>query len=93
MKMRYLKVSKKKNINYYYVCEDGMSLTITVCHHSASLVMPNDDPLIYSYNISHRNILNALIAGITVVPTKSDSDVILCLQLLSKTLTCTLHLS
>ena len=28
-----------------------------------------------------------------VVPTKSDSDVILCLQLLSKTLTCTLHLS
>ena len=29
----------------------------------------------------------------TVVPTKSDSDVILCLQLLSKTLTCTCHLS
>ena len=30
---------------------------------------------------------------ITVVSTKSDSDVIFCLQLLSKTLTCTLHLS
>ena len=29
----------------------------------------------------------------TVVPTKSDSDEILCLQLLSKTLTCTLQLS
>ena len=29
----------------------------------------------------------------TVVPNKSDSDVILCLQLLSKTLTCTLHLT
>ena len=29
----------------------------------------------------------------TVVPTKSDSDVIFCLRLLSKTLTCTLHLS
>ena len=29
----------------------------------------------------------------TVVPTKSDSDTILCLQLLSKTLTCRLHLS
>ena len=29
----------------------------------------------------------------TVVPTKSDSDTILCLQLLSKTLTRTLHLS
>ena len=28
-----------------------------------------------------------------VVPTKSDSDVIFCLQLLSKTLTSTLHLS
>ena len=28
-----------------------------------------------------------------VVPTKSDSDVIFCLQSLSKTLTCTLHLS
>ena len=30
---------------------------------------------------------------LTVVPTKSDSDVILCLQLLSNTLNCTLHLS
>ena len=28
-----------------------------------------------------------------VVPTKSDSDVMFCLQLLSNTLTCTLHLS
>ena len=30
---------------------------------------------------------------VTVVPTKSDSDVMLCLQLLSKTLPCTLHFS
>ena len=30
---------------------------------------------------------------ITGKPTKSDSDLIFCLQLLSKTLTCTLHLS
>ena len=29
----------------------------------------------------------------TVLPDKSDSDVGFCLQLLSKTLTCTLHLS
>ena len=29
----------------------------------------------------------------TAMPTESDSDVMLCLQLLSKTLTCTLHLS
>ena len=31
--------------------------------------------------------------SITAVPTKSDSDVILCLRLLSKTLTCTLYSS
>ena len=29
----------------------------------------------------------------TVVPTKSDSDIIFCLQLLSKILTCIVHLS
>ena len=29
----------------------------------------------------------------TIVPNKSDSDVIFCLELLSKILTCTLHLS
>ena len=33
----------------------------------------------------------ARMVTITVVPTKSDSDVILCLQLLSLTLMCTLH--
>ena len=31
--------------------------------------------------------------GATVVPTKSDSDVILCFELQSNTLTCALHLS
>ena len=29
----------------------------------------------------------------TILPAKSDSDVVFCLQLLSKKLTCTLHLS
>ena len=29
----------------------------------------------------------------TVLPAKSDRDVVFCLQLLSKTLTCSLHLS
>ena len=29
----------------------------------------------------------------TVLPAKSDSDIMFCLQLLSKTLACTLHLS
>ena len=33
------------------------------------------------------------VGGTTVLPAKSDSDVIFCLQLLSKILTCTLHLS
>ena len=32
-------------------------------------------------------------ARTNVVPAKSDSDVLFCLQLLSKTLTCSLHLS
>ena len=40
----------------------------------------------------HRCLLHTGRSG-TVVPTKSDSDVIFCLQLISKTLTCTLHLS
>ena len=38
-------------------------------------------------------LLLADLRGITVVPTKSDRDVIFCLQLFSKTLTCALHLS
>ena len=37
--------------------------------------------------------LNAHIDVSTVVPTKSDSDVLLCLHLLSKALMGTLHLS
>ena len=37
--------------------------------------------------------LLVILINATVVPTKNDSDVIFCLQLLSKTLTCTLHLS
>ena len=41
-----------------------------------------------------RNATNRyIIYSSTVVPNKSDSDVLFCLQLLSKTLTCTLHLS
>ena len=43
--------------------------------------------------VVHIAMLQVNVCGVTVVPTKSDSDVILCLQLLSKTLTCTLHLS
>ena len=39
-----------------------------------------------------RNDLKVPHSSTTVVPTKSDSVVIFCLQLLSKTLTCTPHL-
>ena len=39
------------------------------------------------------NLVECSLAATTVVPAKSDSDVVFCLQLLSKTLTCTLHLS
>ena len=38
--------------------------------------------------ILYRETFATKITPRTVVPTKSDSDVILCLQLLSKTLTC-----
>ena len=44
--------------------------------------------MVATYNFGSVYIINAY----TVVPTKSDSDVIICLQLLSKTLTRTLHL-
>ena len=37
-------------------------------------------------------LINTFIDIITIVPTKSDSDIKLCLQLSSKKLTCTLHL-
>ena len=37
-------------------------------------------------------MVQAIEMGDTVMPAKSDSDVIFCLQLFSKTLTCTHHL-
>ena len=36
--------------------------------------------------------VDASMVRVTVVPTKSDSDIILCLGLLSKQITCTRHL-
>ena len=41
----------------------------------------------------HDAVLSVIVSFSTVVSAKSDSDVMFCLQLLSKTLTCTLHLS
>ena len=38
------------------------------------------------------DLSGSILFDTAVVPTKSDSDVILCLQLLGKILTCTLHL-
>ena len=39
------------------------------------------------------SVLYGLNTDTAVLPAKSDSDMILCLQFLSKTLTCILHLS
>ena len=45
-------------------------------------------------NLMEKSIgLQRVTTQATVVPTKSDSDVILCLQLLSKIPMCTLHLT
>ena len=48
-----------------------------------SVVMPIGDPQDGIFYHTHD----------TVVPTKSDSDVVFCFLFLSKTLTCTIHLS
>ena len=56
-----------------------------VGRRTASAYVPSNQRLCYSHT-ENFNIY-------TVVPTKSDSVVILCLQLLSKTTTCKLHLS
>ena len=48
------------------------------------------------YNNQEKHLLvtiKIMSTDTTVLPAKSDSDVVFCLQLLSKTLTCTLHLS
>ena len=46
-----------------------------------------------SLSVILKQLVNYAVARTTVVPTKSDSDVIFCFQLLSSTLICTLHLS
>ena len=69
------------------------------------LIKVNENGFVYTSNISiplfgvqERYLSNSLAANsdlilsASVMPTKSDSDIIFCLQLLSKTLTCTLHL-
>ena len=48
---------------------------------------------IIKFNLQHMLHECLPYTSATIVPAKSDSDVILCLQLLSKILTCTLHLS
>ena len=64
MKMVSLMVSKNNNPFVRVDLKKNTSLGITVCHHSASLVMPNGDPrhgvfyptltlMIDSYNIYH----------------------------------------
>ena len=56
----------------------------------------NDDGKVHCQIVGSRNVQGNLQSNIglaTVVPTKSDSDVVFCLQLLSQTLTCALNLS
>ena len=40
----YTALSKKKNPLFVFRWDGKSILTITICHHSASLVMPNGDP-------------------------------------------------
>ena len=61
---------------------DFMCLCVFVCFRLSLL-----------YNAVCRSVIVAFPVHTTVVPTKSDSDAIFCLQLSSKTLTCTLNLS
>ena len=48
----------------------------------------NDNVIYRSYILKYYEVCNKP----TVVPTKSDSDVLLCLPLLNKKIACTLHL-
>ena len=45
------------------------------------------------YELLEEVSVNNSLSKYTIVPAKSDSDVVFCSQLLSKTLTCTLHIS
>ena len=45
-----------------------------------------------AYHVMHFELIGKLWL-VTVLPAKSDSDAVFCLQLLSRTLTCTLHRS
>ena len=58
--------------------------TVFVCYNVVRGVSSSTN---FDYTTNRHEMMH------TVVPTKSDSYVILCLQLLSQTLTCTLHLS
>ena len=55
----------------------------------SSIYLDTTGPVIVKFYMAQPSVQTAY----TVVPTKSDSDEIFCLQLLSKTLQCTLHLS
>ena len=71
-KMQYLVMSKIKNL--YNECEGRIEKSvprITVCHHSASLVMPNGDPqdrffyppltvMVDSYNMGNSSVQKGL---------------------------------
>ena len=71
--MRYIVVSNEK---IHYSCEDGIkkttSLTITICHHSTSLVMAIGDPRDgFFYRILSLIIDSYIIGRITNYPQKA----------------------
>ena len=53
----------------------------------------SSEPLLLTNVISTVPKSHVLTHIFNVLPAKSDSDIVFCLQLLNKTLTCTLHLS
>ena len=80
--------TKKKNKSFFITWESSKLIFVEI---SQNLI--KSPQIFFVYLTDFNPQFKACMQCTTVVPTKSDSDAIFCLQLLSKTLTCTLHLS
>ena len=67
--------------------------TFYCCHYITMQNLKTTSGLSILCMVLYQSQIRRHMINYTVVPTKSDSDAIFCLQLLSTTLTCTLHLS
>ena len=89
----YLKFNCKRT--YVYIC--SILHNANLHHECGTQTKPKHYAFyaLYTYVFIYMLIVVALDETniYTVVSTNNDSDVIVCLQLLSKTLTCTLHMS